>query len=72
MRKRKSNQQVCNCEAYHFPHRYGSGKCGHPERIDIEWLDAMYPKLTPEQREAVIAGNADPEDFDDIPFEQAC
>lgn len=24
---------ACRCDAYWFPHRKGSGMCGHPERI---------------------------------------
>lgn len=26
----------CCCSAYHFPHRAGSGRCGHPERWEEE------------------------------------
>ncbi len=31
-RKATSKYHVCNCPAYFFPHRSGSGLCGHPER----------------------------------------
>jgi hypothetical protein len=27
----------CDCPAYHFPHRDGGGRCGHPERMQAAW-----------------------------------
>jgi hypothetical protein len=33
MRKLNPKHKVCNCPAYHFPHRINSGLCGHPERM---------------------------------------
>lgn len=27
--KRDSGQQSCECDAYHYPHRRGSGQCVH-------------------------------------------
>jgi hypothetical protein len=30
MRTRCENRKPCGCDAYHFPHRKGSGQCGNP------------------------------------------
>ena len=36
----KKKNKTCNCPAYDFPHRMGSGECGtncqHPE-VEYEW-----------------------------------
>jgi hypothetical protein len=42
-RVRADKRGVCDCPAYHFPHRRGSGLCGHPERFwedYSKWLEA--------------------------------
>lgn len=33
MRALNPKWQTCECGAYHYPHRKGSGLCGRPERI---------------------------------------
>lgn len=30
MRVRRDNRRPCGCDAYHFPHRKGSGQCSNP------------------------------------------
>jgi hypothetical protein len=35
-RKESENRKPCECAAYSFPHRNGSGHCGHPERRMLE------------------------------------
>ena len=32
MRKMQEQRRPCTCPAYHFPHRAGSGRCGHQEQ----------------------------------------
>jgi hypothetical protein len=29
MRKKNPKRAPCGCDAYHFPHRKGSGRCGN-------------------------------------------
>jgi hypothetical protein len=36
-RRASAKYRTCECGAYHFPHRLGSGNCGHPERIWAAW-----------------------------------
>ena len=34
MRAKTLKYQVCECPAYHYPHRYGSGRCDfHPDAV---------------------------------------
>ena len=65
MRARRPDKYgVCWCSAYPFPHRYGSGYCGHPERMAAE--QAAY-----ERRRSVEFSPADGEGDDpseDPPF----
>ena len=32
MRKTNPKRKPCGCDAYHYPHRYGSGRCCNPFR----------------------------------------
>lgn len=34
MRATHPRRSVCNCPAYWFPHRVGSGRCGNHEAMD--------------------------------------
>lgn len=33
MRKVRPQRRACGCDAYHFPHRFGGGRCNHPDRM---------------------------------------
>ncbi len=35
----------CRCLAYHYPHRVGSGLCGHPDRINALVWGPVRPDL---------------------------
>ncbi len=35
MRKTNPKRKVCGCDAYHFPHRKGSGRCGNEK---LRWM----------------------------------
>jgi hypothetical protein len=34
MRRVKPSQVRCTCDAYHYPHRMGSGLCGNVEKLE--------------------------------------
>ena len=41
MRKPRKGEYTCNCTAYNFPHRFGSGKC-HGNHIVREYWETYY------------------------------
>lgn len=41
MRKTNPKRKPCGCDAYHFPHRAGSGRCGNLEK---QWAHIYGPE----------------------------
>ena len=38
MAKKTTRYSVCGCDGYHFPHRWGSGRCRHhPDGNERQW-----------------------------------
>ena len=40
MRMKRDNRRPCDCGAYPFPHRNGSGPCGKPQHL---WAEVYGP-----------------------------
>jgi hypothetical protein len=40
MRKKRFGEFTCNCQAYHFPHRFGGGRCSGIHLVE----DTFYSK----------------------------
>ncbi len=58
-RMERENRRVCHCGAYHFPHRYGSGRCG-----DAEWMEMfVHGPARPSVAYPQAPADADPDDF---------
>lgn len=36
-RTRRKGEYVCTCLAYHFPHRFGGGRCSGSHLVDAQW-----------------------------------
>lgn len=45
MRMVRPQRRVCGCDAYHFPHRFGGGRCNHPDRM---WAYLYGPEVAQE------------------------
>lgn len=41
MRKHRKGEYVCNCSAYHFPHRWGGGRCSPFRWVAAYWETYM-------------------------------
>lgn len=50
MRRVQPQRQVCNCDAYLFPHRAGGGHCGKPER---RWSEIAEAGAAEKRRQAM-------------------
>ena len=52
MRRVQPQRRACECGAYHFPHRFGSGRCQHPERMEL-YVYGPIPEDDLVEREAI-------------------
>jgi len=68
-RAESPKHRPCLCSAYPFPHRPGSGYCGHPERFWEDELAARQERhVRKEMQEWAQTATADDLEDDDCPF----